>query len=161
MPESKEAVGVGVGLDSFAATSEGEKVENPRFFRKEEQALARVQRRLCETEKNTKERAHRRKVVAKVHERIANKRRNFAHQESRKLVDRYGFIVVEDLPVNRMNKNHRLAKSILDAAWSEFTRKLSYKAEWAGRKFVKVDPAYNSQDCSQCGFRARDAPLCS
>jgi putative transposase len=67
---------------------------------------------------NTKERAHRRKVVAKVHERIANKRRNFAHQESRKLVDRYGFIVVEDLSVNRMNKDHRLVKSI--AAWSEF-----------------------------------------
>lgn len=153
LPESIEAVGVDVGLVSFATTSEGEKIENPGFFRKEEQALARAQRRFCEAEKSTKERTNRRRVVAKVHERIANKRRNFAHQEGRKLVNRYGFIVVEDLSVNRMSKNNRLAKSILDAAWSEFTRKLSYKAEWAGRKFVKVDPAYTSQDCSRCRSR--------
>ncbi len=153
LPESKEAVGVDLGLGSFAVDSKGNKVENPRFFRKEEQALARTQRHLCEAGKVTKERADRRKVVAKIHERIANKRRDFAHQESRKLVDRYGFIAVEDLSVNRMNKNHCLAKSIMDAAWSEFTWKLSYKAEWAGRRFVKVNPAYTSQDCSSCGFR--------
>lgn len=151
--ESKASVGVDVGLGSFAVTSEGEKVENPRFFRKEERALARAQRRLCEAEKGTKERANRRKVVAKVYERIVNKRCNFAHQASRKLVDRYGLIAVEDLPVNRMNKNHHLAKSIMDAAWSEFAQKLSYKAEWAGREFVRVSPAYTSQDCSHCGFR--------
>ena len=148
LPESKAAVGVDVGLGTFAVNSEGEKVENPRFFRKEEQALARAQRRLYEVRKGTKERADRRQVVAKIHERIASRRHNFAHQESRKLVDRYGFIAVEDLSVNRINKNHRLAKSIMDAAWSEFTRKLSYKAEWAGRRFVKVHPAYTSQDCS-------------
>jgi putative transposase len=153
LPESKEVVGVDVGLGSFAATSGGKMVENPRFFRKEKRALARAQRRLCKTEKGTKERVARRKVVAKTYERIANKRRNFAHQESRKLVDRYGVIVVEDLSVNRMTKNNHLANSILDAAWSDFTRKLSYKAEWAGRRLVKVDPAYTSQDCSRCGFR--------
>jgi putative transposase len=153
LPESRESVGVDVGLGSFAVTSEGEKVENPRFFRKEEQALARAQRRLCEAENGTKERADRHKTVAKVHERIANKRRNVAHQASRKLVDRYGLIAVEALSVNRMNKNHCLAKSIMDAAWSEFAQKLSYKAEWAGREFVRVNPAYTSQDCSRCGFR--------
>jgi putative transposase len=153
LPESKEAVGVDVGLGSFAVNSESEKVENSRFFRNEEQALARAQRRLYEVRKGIKERADRRKVVAKIHERIANRRHDFTHQESRKLVNRYGVIAVEDLSVNRMNKNHCLEKSIMDAAWSQFTRKLSYKAEWAGRRFVKINPAYTSQDCSSCGFR--------
>jgi putative transposase len=88
-----------------------------------------------------------------VHERIANKRRDFAHRESRKLVNRYGFIAVENLSVKRMSKNHRLAKSIMDAAWSDLTEKLSYKAVWADRRVVKVDPAYTSQKCSCCGNR--------
>jgi putative transposase len=79
LPESKEAVGVDVGLGSFAVNSAGEKVENPRFFRKEEQAFVRAQRRLCEVRMDTKERADRRKVVAKIHERIATWRHNFAH----------------------------------------------------------------------------------
>jgi putative transposase len=92
-------------------------------------------------------------VVAKVHERIANKRKDFAHQESRKLVNRYGFIAVEDLSVNRMSRNRRFSKSIMDAAWGDFTQKLLYKAEEAGREVVKVNPAYTSQDCSRCGHR--------
>lgn len=152
LPEAGEAVGVDVGLANFATTSEGERVENPRFFRKEEKALRRAQRRLSEA-KGSKERARRRRVVAKVHERIANKRRNFAHQYSRCLVNRYRLVAIEDLSVNRMNKNHCLAKSLMDAAWSDFTEKLAYKAEWAGRRLVRVNPAYTSQDCSRCGCR--------
>jgi putative transposase len=151
LPESEEAVGVDVGLSFFTATSDGEKVSNPRFFREEEKA--RAQRKLSKLEKGTSGRAKQRKVVAKVHERIRNKRRDFAHRESRKLVNRYGFIAVENLSIERMNKNHCLAKSILDAAWGEFTEKLAYKAEWAGRRFVRVYPAYTSQNCSSCGFR--------
>lgn len=153
LPESTEAVGVDVGLTDIIATSDGEKVPAPRFFRKEEKDLARCQRRLSEAPKGSHERAKRRKVVAKVHERIKNKRANFAHQESRRLVDRYGFIAVEDLSVNRMNKNHCLAKSIADAAWTDLTEKIRYKAEDAGRTFVKVNPAYTTQDCSCCGHR--------
>ena len=86
---------------------------------------------------SSRERGKRHKVVAKVHERIKNKRSNFTHQQSRKLVDRYGFIAVEDLSVKRMNKNHCLAKAIADAAWTDLTNKLTYKAEWAGRVLVK------------------------
>ena len=153
LSESTEVVGVDVGLKSIIVTSEGESVPAPRFFRKEEKELARTQRRLSEAPKGSRDGAKRRKVVAKVHERIKNRRSNFAHQESRKLVDRYGFIAVEDLSVSRMKKNHCLAKSMMDAAWSDFTQKLSYKAEWAGREFVKVDPAYTSQNCSRCGYR--------
>jgi putative transposase len=144
---------VDVGLKDIIATSGGESVPAPKFLRKGERGLARTQRRLSEAPKDSRERARRRKAVAKVHERIKSKRSNFAHQESRSLADRYGFIAVEDLSVNRMNKNHCLAKSIMDAAWTDLTQKLSYKAEWAGRVFVKVAPHYTSQDCSCCGFR--------
>jgi putative transposase len=153
LPESTEVVGVDVGLKSIIATSDGESVPAPKFFRKEEKELARTQRRLSEAPKGSRDGAKRRKVVAKVHERIKNKRSNFAHQESRKLVDRYGFIAVEDLSVNRMNKYHCLAKSIMDAAWTDLTNKLTYKAEEASRVLVKVNPAYTSQDCSRCGYR--------
>lgn len=155
LPASEEAVGVDVGLDSFATTSEGEKIANPRFFHKEEKALGRVQRRLSEAKKGTKERERQRKAVAKVYERITNRRWNFEHQTSRRLVDRYGFIAVEDLSIDRMNRNHCLAKSIRDAAWGEFIRQLVFKAEWAGRQVVKINPAYTSQDCSRCGCRRR------
>ena len=153
LPQSTEAVGVDVGLKSIIATSDGGSVPAPTFLRKKEKELARTQRRLCEAPKGSREHAKRRKAVAKVHERIKNKRSNFAHQESRKLVNRYGIIAVEDLCVNRMNKNHCLAKSIMDAAWTDLTNKLTYKAEWAGRTVVRVDPAHTSQDCSSCGHR--------
>lgn len=153
LPESDESVGVDVGLKDIIATSDGDSVPAPKFLRKEEKELARCQRRLSAASKGSKERAKRRRVVAKVHERIKNKRKNFAHQHSRKLVNRYGFIAVEDLSVNRMNKNPSLAKSIADAAWTDLTQKLSYKAEWAGRQLGRVSPAYTSQDCSCCGYR--------
>jgi putative transposase len=153
LPESMESVGVDVGLRDIIATSDGEGVPAPRFLRKEEKELARTQRRLSEAPKGSRERRERRKIVAKVHERIKNKRTNFAHQQSRRLVNRYGFIAVEELSVNRMTKNHCLAKSIMDAAWTDLTGKLTYKAEWAGRTVVRVNPAYTTQDCSSCGHR--------
>jgi putative transposase len=155
LPESPERVGIDVGLTTFASLSTGEEIANPRFFRKEEQDLARVQRTLSTLEKRTKERAKQRKVVARVHERIAFKRDTFTHQESRQIADRFGVICVEDLHINRMTHNHCLAKSMSDAAWSEFFSKLSCKAEEAGRQFVKVNPAYTSQTCSRCGHRQK------
>ena len=135
--------------------SNGEKIDNPRFFRQEEQALAKAQRLMCKEEKGTPPRAKRRKVVARVHERIAWRRENFTHQESRWIVDRYGIIAVEDLEVNRMVHNRCLAKSISDAAWIQFTKLLAWKAGCAARRFVKVNPAYTSQTCSQCGHRQK------
>jgi putative transposase len=153
LPESVESVGVDVGLKDIIVTSKGENIPAPRFLRKEGKELARTQRRLSEAPEGSQERAKRRKMVANVHERIKNKRKNFAHQHSRKLVNRYGFIAVEDLSVNQMNKTHCLAKSIMDAAWTDLTDKLTYKAEWAGRTVVRVNPAYTSQDCSLCGHR--------
>jgi len=155
LPENNQAIGIDVGLHSFATLSTGERIENPKFFHQEEKALAKAQRKLSKAEKGTPERKKRRKVVARIHERIAWKRQDFIHQHSRKIVNRFGIIAVEDLNVNRMMHNHCLAKSISDAAWSGFFQLLAYKAAWAGRQFVAVNPAYTSQDCSSCGHRQK------
>lgn len=153
LPTTGQQVGIDVGLKTFAALSTGTEIANPRFFRAEEKALAKAQRRLSKEEKGTPERMKWRKVVARVHERTRWRRGDFAHQHSRRIVNAFDLIAVEDLSVNRMTHNHCLAKSIHDAAWSQFTVLIAYKAAWAGRQYVAVNPAYTSQDCSQCGHR--------
>src|SRR5712691_6461690 len=155
LPEAPSQIGIDVGLKTFATLSNGEEIANPRFFRKEEKALAKVQRQHSKLAKGTPQRRKHRKVVARVHERIAFRRDTFTHQESRQIVDRFGVICVEDLHVNRLTHNHCLAKSIADAAWTGFFDRLSSKAEEAGRTFVKVNPAYTSQDCSRCHHRQK------
>lgn len=149
------AVGIDVGLVSFATLSTGEKTPCPKFLRQDEKDLKRAQRKLSAAEKGTPERRHRRTIVARIHKRIGHRRSNFCHQESRRLVNRYDILVVEDLSVNGMVHNHCLAKSILDAAWSQLTAHLAYKAAYARRAYVAVNPAYTSQDCSQCRHRKR------
>ena len=169
LPERPEQVGLDVGLKTFATLSDGTEIENPRFFRKEEKALAKVQRKHSKLAKGTPERRKHRKVVARVHERITWRRENFTHQESRTIVNSYGVICVEDLQVNRMTHNHCLAKSIADASWAAFFAQLDAKAEEAGRQFVKVNPAYTSQTCSRCRHRQKisldvrvfNCPCCS
>jgi len=153
LPETSTQVGIDVGLKTFASLSTGEEIANPRFFRKEEKSLAKVQRKHSQLAKGTPERGKHRKVVARVHERIKFRRDNFTHQHSRSIVDRFGVITVEDLTVTRMVHNPCLAKSIADASWSAFFAQLSAKAEEAGRTLVKVNPAYTSQTCSVCGHR--------
>src|SRR5262249_3182916 len=142
LPETGQQVGSDVGLKTFAQLSTGEAVANPRFFRLEEAALAKAHRRLAKAEQGTLERMTRRRIVARVHERIAWRRGAFTHQHSRRVVNQFDLIAVEDLSVNRMTHNHGLATSIQDAAWSQFASLLAYKAAWAGRKFVAVNPAY-------------------
>ncbi len=153
LPAAGQSVGIDVGLKTFATFSTGATIANPRFFRQEERAVAQAQRRLSKAEAGTPERAVRRKVVARVYERVAWRRGDFTHQHSRRIVDTFDLIAVEDLAVNRMMHNHCLAKSIHDAAWSQFADLLAYKAASAGRKYVAVNPAYTSQDCLQCGHR--------
>lgn len=155
LPESNALIGIDVGLEKFASLSDGSFVENPRFFRRDEKALAKAGRRQAKTPKRSKQRKKTNKVLARIHERIRNRRHNFTHQLSRKIVNEYGLIAVEKLNVKGMVKNHNLAKSISDAAWTMFRTVLSYKAESAGRIFKEVNPAYTSQDCSGCGHRAK------
>lgn len=168
LPETQRAVGVDVGLTTFATLSNGEQIANPRFFRRDEKALAKAQRRLSKAEKGTPERAKQRKVVAHVHERITNRRKDFAHKVSRRLVNEFGIIVFEDLTITRMVKNHTLAKSIADASWNQLARYTRYKAESAGRTYLEVDPRGTSQRCSACSVvvkkdlsvRVHQCPAC-
>ncbi len=149
----QEAVGIDVGLEHFATLSDGGQITNPKFFKFEEQALAKAQRKLEKMDKGTKERRKQGKVVAKIHERISNKRKDFCHKASKKIVDRYQYICVEDLDIKKMVEGSFLAKSITDASWNQFLQFLTYKAAEAGRKLGLVNPAYTSQDCNRCGHR--------
>ena len=153
LPPADEAIGVDVGLKTFAALSNGEFIENPRFFRKEEKALAKAQRKLSKQARGSRERRKARKVVSRIHERIRNRRHDFVHQTARRLVNRFGVIAVEKLSVKSMLGNHCLAKSIADASWSQFRSVLTSKAESAMRQVIAVDARYTSQDCSGCGYR--------
>lgn len=158
LPINKIEVGIDLGLSSFATLSDGSKISNPRFFRSEENALAKAQRKKDRLAKGTLERRSAVKTVAKIHERIVNKRSDFLHKEANNLVKKYGIICVEDLTVNDMmvsGKRKHLSKSIADASWGLLLSQLQYKAENAGRVFVKVNPAYTSQDCSGCSTRQK------
>jgi putative transposase len=151
LPLIGSAVGVDVGLTSFATFSTGEKIDNPRFFRQDEKALAKAQRKLSKLDKGTLERAKARKVVGRIHERIANHRRDFAHKLSRRLVNEFGLVAFEELTIKTMLQNGHLSKSIADAAWNQLVQYTTYKAESAGRPVVLVDPRNTSQRCSKCG----------
>ncbi len=151
VPESDKAVGIDVGLKTFAYLSDGTTIENPRFFRAEEKNLAKAQRKREKAPKGSQERKKLNKRCARIHERIKNRRKNFAHQESHKIVKQHGLIAVEALVVRNMVKNPTLAKSLADASWSLFFTHLQAKAEEAGRTLVRVKPAYTSQRCSGCG----------
>ena len=160
LPVSEEAIGIDVGLKTFAALSDSTFIENPRFFRTEEVALAKAGRKQAKTKKRSnnqseaKERKKANKVLARIHERVRNRRHNFAHQTARRLVNQYGMIAVEKLAVKNMSKSPAakpdaenegqylpngasakagLNKSILDVAWSQFRNILTNKAESAGR----------------------------
>lgn len=146
-----DAIAIDVGLESFATFSNGEKIENPRFFKQGEKALAKAQRKLSTLKKGTKERRKTGKAVAKIHERIKNQRKDFCHKQAKKIIDEYQYICIEDLNIKNMMEKSCFAKSIADASWNQFRQFLNYKAAEAGRKLGVVNPAYTSQICSQCG----------
>jgi putative transposase len=148
----EHVVGIDMGLSSFATLSDGTAIYNPRFFRKEEKELAKAQRKLSKATKGSPERKKAIRVVQRVHERIANKRYDFIHRLSKRLVDDYSFIAFEDLNIKNMLKNHCLAKSISDAAWNMLISATKYKAESAGSLVALVNPANTSKMCSRCGL---------
>jgi len=149
----QESIGIDVGLQNFATFSDGREIKNPRFFKQGEKRLAKAQRKLGKLEKGTTERRKQKKVVAKIHEKIANQRKDFCHKESRKIIEEYQYICVEDLSVKKMMQEGPFAKSIADVSWSQFLQFLSYKAVEAGRRLGLVNPAHTTQDCSRCGYR--------
>jgi len=145
-------VGLDLGLKSMVITSDGHTYGNPKFFAKDEKKLAKAQRRHAKKKKGSKNRAKARLKVARIHKKIADRRRNYQHQLSTHTIRENQVVCVESLPVKNMVKNHGLAKAISDVGWSEFVRQLEYKAAWYGRTLVKIDKWYpSSKRCFDCG----------
>ncbi|MFF3211137.1 RNA-guided endonuclease InsQ/TnpB family protein [Streptomyces sp. NPDC002886] len=155
MPVTTDAVGIDAGLTALVTLSTGEKVPNPNHGRRGREQLARAQRALSRKEKGSNNRAKARIRVAKVHARIADRRRDHLHKLTTRLVRENQTLVIEDLSVRNMLKNHSLARAITDAAWHELRTMLEYKAVWYGRRLITVDRWFPSTHlCSACGTLA-------
>ena len=153
LPPTGSVVGVDVGLASFATFSNGEQVANPRFYRRDEADMKRVQRRkdAATNASNWPENTKQKGILARIHERIANRRSDFAHKQSRALVNSYQVIVFEELAPMEMGRSRGMRKSILDVAWTQFINLTIGKAAEASRSVILVNPRNTSKMCSQCG----------
>ena len=153
LPPTSSVVGVDVGLATFATLSNETKIDNPRFYRRDEADVKRVQKRkdAAKNTQNWPENTKQKRILARIHEQIANRRADFAHQESRKLVDAYQVIVFEELAPMEMGRSRGMRKSILDVAWTQFISLTIGKAAEAGRSIILVNPRNTSKMCSRCG----------
>jgi putative transposase len=155
--------GIDLGLKHFAVVTDGEKVSkynNPKHFAKHEKNLSRKQQKLARKQKGSNSRYRYRKVVAKVYERVSNSRQDFLHKLSYKLVSDSQAVIVEDLHVKGMVRNHNLAKAISDVGWGTFTNFLAYKLERKGAKLVEIDRWFpSSKLCSNCFHQVSEMPL--
>ncbi|MEU0884249.1 RNA-guided endonuclease TnpB family protein [Lentzea sp. NPDC005914] len=160
LPGPGTAVGIDAGLNHLFVISTGEKVVNPRHERRDRLALAKAQRAMSRKQKLSNNRAKARTKVARIHARIADRRSDHLHKVTTRLVRENQTLVVEDLAVSNIVRNHRLARSISDAGWREFRRMLEYKAAWHGREMIVVDRWFpSSKLCSACGALAAAMPL--
>ena len=152
LPESEKIIGIDVGIKSFLVDSDGNKVDNPQYFRQSEGLLRRRQRKLCRCVKGSNGRGKARVLAAKTHEKVSNQRNDFLHKIANSYIKNYGTLVFEDLNIKGMVRNHHLAKSISDSSWGTFIGLVEYKAEEAGRKLIRI-PRFepSSKMCSECG----------
>ncbi len=153
-PEKQGQIGIDVGLKSFLVTSNGDVVEHPKHLLKAEKRLSRLQRSLSRRKIGSKNREKARLAVARQHEKVADRRSDFLHKLSRRLVDENQVVYAEDLYVKGMLANHRLAKRIADSGWGELFRQLTYKGQWYGTEVHHIYRFYpSSQLCHGCGYR--------
>jgi putative transposase len=175
LPATGRQAGVDVGVASFATTSDGEHIDNPRWGRTAADKLTAAQQRLQRAQRGSKNRQRRRETVAARHRKIASQRKDFHHKQARALVEGYNLLVVEDLQIANMVRRAKpvpdpanpgqfltngaraksgLSRSISDAGWGRFVSILRDKAEDAGRTWIEVDPRHTSDGCEQCGYAA-------
>ena len=153
-------IGLDLGIDCFFATSNGDKITNPKWLRKVQKRLKILNQRLSKKQKGSKNREKARVKVAKLHQKIVDTRLDYHHKISTQLVRENQTIVVEDLNVSGMLKNHKLARAIAEISWSQFVSLLQYKCDWYGRTLLKVDRFFpSSKTCSSCGTIQSSMPL--
>jgi putative transposase len=148
---TKSTIGLDMGLNHFYTDSNGEQVENPRFYRKAEKSMKRSQRLVSRKTKGSSNRRKARVKLSRIHLKISRQRKDHAIKLARCVIQSNDLVVYEDLRVKNMVKNHCLAKSISDAGWYQFRVWLEYFGKVFGRATVAVNPAYTSQECSSCG----------
>jgi putative transposase len=160
LPKIDKTIGLDVGITSLIATSEGNKIANPKHFKKLRKKLRRKQKAWARKQKGSNNREKARVQVAKVYAQIADARKDFLHKLTTQIIRENQTIIVEDLGVKNMVKNHKLALAISDASWGELIRQLAYKCEWYGRELIKIDRWFpSSKRCGNCGHIVDKLPL--
>jgi len=157
LPQNNNAIGFDLGIKEYMVTSDGEIINNPKILSKYEKKLIKLQRQLSRKKIGSNRYKKHSKKIAKLHEKIRNIRTDFLQKLSTRIIQENQLIISEDLNVKGMVQNHRLAKAINDASWSEFCRMIEYKANWYGRIYYKINRFYaSSQTCNVCGYKNVD-----